>query len=103
MLLKAGVSIERLCPELRKKLNFIQDTLYDLADTELVITSTYEGNHSPGSLHYANRAIDIRLPCKASEIVSRLKSAFGSDYDIILEPTHIHIEYDPKNPKSQRG
>jgi len=64
---------------------------------ELVVTSTYEGDHSAGSLHYADLAFDIRLPkAKATTIALEIQQALGEDFDVVLEPTHIHIEYDPK-------
>lgn len=95
MLLKAGVTIAFLRPEIRKKMAFMAKVYQDHGE-ELVITSTNEGTHSAGSLHYANLAVDIRLP-KTSRvgILTELKKGFGKDYDIVLERDHIHIEYDP--------
>lgn len=96
MLVKAGVDISRLRPEIRKKLNEIARRVWSIEKTELVITSTYEGNHSEGSLHYANLAVDIRRHKKGQEVRDELRDKFGMDYDVILESDHIHIEYDPK-------
>ncbi|RLC84240.1 MAG: hypothetical protein DRI93_03245 [Aquificota bacterium] len=97
MLLKLGVDISRLRRPIRRALNRI-DRVFRDHGLEAVITSTYEGNHSPSSLHYANLAVDIRLPKKLSpaEITQELRDALGSDYDVVLERDHIHIEYDPK-------
>jgi len=75
-----------------------------VAGHEAVLTSCDEGNHSPGSLHYAGQAVDVALPgshgmtSKASsvDVVSALRKELGPDYDIVLEQTHIHVEYDPK-------
>jgi len=96
MLIKAGVDISRLRPEIRKKLTRIAKIVWDCNEGELVITSTYEGTHSEGSLHYANLAIDIRK--NLAKILSHveIKEWLGKDYDVILEADHIHIEYDPK-------
>ncbi len=96
MLIKAGVDISRLRSEIRKKLFRIQLCLCDSKNAELIITSTYEGTHSPGSLHYANLAIDIRLPSNPKEVVTCLKKTLGDKYDVVHERNHIHIEYDPK-------
>lgn len=96
MLIKAGVDISRLRPEIRKKLTAIEKILRELSGTELVITSTFEGTHSAGSLHYANLAIDIRRPNRPDAVRSEIKVTLGNDYDIVLENSHIHIEYDPK-------
>jgi len=96
MLIKAGVDISRLRPEIRKKLNEIARRVWSIERKELVITSTYEGNHSEGSLHYANLAVDIRRDKKGQEVRDELRDKFGLDYDVVLCTDHIHIEYDPK-------
>ena len=96
MLIKAGVDISRLRPEIRKKLTKIA-TFYHALGEELVVTSTYEGTHSEGSLHYANLAIDIRRPGTGSgDFEEKLKNYLGLDYDMVYKLDHIHIEYDPK-------
>ena len=99
MLLKAGVDLSRLRPEIRKKLGIIEDTLDSWTADELVINSTYEGDHSAGSLHYANLAIDVRSRSAGGTLVSKLKEELGPDYDVVDEYDHIHIEYDPKGPE----
>ena len=96
MLIKAGVAISKLRPEIRKKLPVIAREL-SANGVELIITSTYEGSHSEGSLHYANLAIDIRVPKKdINYLCPLLAKELNKDYDIVSEPSHIHIEYDPK-------
>jgi hypothetical protein len=96
MLIKAGVDISRLRPQIRKKLNETARRVWAIEQKELRITSTYEGNHSEGSLHYADLAVDIGRDKKGQEVRDELKHKFGMDYDVVLEPDHIHIEYDPK-------
>ena len=93
MLLKPGVDISRLNREIRRALGKIKR-----ACGEFVITSTYEGSHSPWSLHYANDAIDIRMTSWNGTPISTeiLRAELGKDYDVVQESTHIHIEYDPK-------
>jgi len=96
MLIKAGVDISRLRPEIRKKLNNIED-IFNYNDNELIITSTFEGRHCAGSLHYANLAIDMRLPHNNREkVMNEIELYLGRDYDVLIEMDHIHIEYDPK-------
>jgi len=96
MLIKAGVDISRLRPEIRKKLNEIARRVWAIEQKELIITSTYEGSHSEGSLHYANLGVDIRRGKHGQEVRDELRDKLGMDYDVILEADHIHIEYDPK-------
>lgn len=114
MLIKLGVEITRLDNSIRKKLGVI-NAVYMTIGFEPVITSTFEGNHIAGSWHYQNKAIDFRLPEQCprtkplpdyldwnqvnSQLVIELKRKLGDDYDIILENSHIHIEFDPKHQR----
>lgn len=96
MLIKAGVDISRLERRTRNGLKITATVLKEF-EKDLVVTSTYEGNHGPGSLHYANQAFDIRRPGKDTISFSlELMDALGSDFDVVVEDDHIHIEYDPK-------
>ena len=98
MLLKIGVDISRLHKTIRTKLNIIDNIFYRNTGKEAVITSTYEGSHSPGSLHYQNKAVDLRtkglMAHIKQDILTELKMHLGGDYDIILESTHLHCEFD---------
>ncbi len=99
MLIKLGVDISKLKHPIRKKLTQI-DYIFQKNGYEAIISSTYEGNHSPGSFHYAHLAIDLRTrlvqPRHIGPIVLALRKTLGLDYDVVLELHHIHIEYDPK-------
>ena len=96
MLIKAGVDISRLDRSTRRGLQKVAYQ-YEIHEQELIITSTYEGNHGPGSLHYANQAFDVRPPERRLErILGEIENMLGPDYDVIPEGDHIHIEYDPK-------
>ena len=95
MLIKAGVDISRLRPVIRKKLTKIEKIVDAVGKEELVITSTYEGNHSAGSLHYCDEAVDIRRPNRPDAVCQEIRRELGPDYDIILYNSLIHIEYDP--------
>ena len=104
MLLKMGVSVRCLKREIRRALPIIERVYKDVAGHEAVITSTTEGTHSPGSLHYVGQAVDAALPgthgmvrkATATEVLSELRKELGPDYDVVLERDHIHVEYDPK-------
>ena len=96
MLIKAGVDISRLERRTRSGLKIVGSVLAGHGE-ELVITSTYEGTHGAGSLHYANQAFDIRMPDKETpSLRMELMAVLGSDFDVVAERDHIHIEYDPK-------
>lgn len=96
LLLKAGVDLSRLNREIRRTLNTVVEICAS-HDADLIVTSTYEGNHSPSSLHYCDDAYDIRIiPEKTQQMVEEIKQKLGPDFDVIFEFDHIHIEYDPK-------
>ena len=95
MLIKAGVDISRLNRAVRKSLPRVV-ALAQEDGVELVITSTFEGNHSPGSLHYSNDAYDVRSWVSDNRaLLPFLREALGDKFDVIDDGDHFHIEYDP--------
>jgi len=95
MLIKAGVDISRLHREIRRSMSPVSKILAAYG-TEFIITSTYEGNHGEGSLHYGDDAYDCKGPTKQrDECVNDIKLELGDNYDVVDERDHIHIEWDP--------
>lgn len=76
------------------------DRAYNDEDYMLVLTSGKDGKHKVGSLHDLGRAGDFRsrhvVPEIMKRIVARVKRELGKDFDVILEPDHLHVEHDPK-------
>ena len=68
--------------------------LYKSHGEDLYRTSTREGNHSFGTLHYIGLAFDIRPNVKVK--LNSIKRALGKSWDVVDEGNHIHCEYDPK-------
>ena len=71
------------------------------------ITSLNDGRHSRKSFHYHGMALDIRTrdegPTYAqwplelkNQIADALRNALGGDYDVVVESTHLHVEFDAK-------
>ena len=64
------------------------------------VTSCIEGNHSKNSLHYSGLAFDMRTrdmtPAQKTACRLSLAEALGEQYDVVLESSHLHIEFDPK-------
>lgn len=62
-----------------------------------------EGEHSFGSLHYLNCAVDVDYPGLSESdfrsIRNDIKTRLGNNFDVINEGSHIHIELQPKEPK----
>ena len=92
-------------PEMVKIVNVIRETAPALQGDVVWITSANDGQHMQGSLHYKNRAYDIRtknivgiieFPLAARSWAERIQVALGDDYDVVLEKDHIHVEFQPK-------
>jgi hypothetical protein len=98
--LKDGVIIAGLHIKMRPVLIAAEDVWRDLGRQEVVITSALDGCHSAASLHPYGRAVDLRTRVlrgiDVALAVDMLRERLGDDYDVVLEPTHIHVEYDPE-------
>ena len=102
--MKAGVVINgaHFYREMTRIIDCFRATAPAFTDDTLWITSGNDSKHMPGSLHYLNRAFDIRTfnivggVKIAQEWVTKVKLALGDDYDVILEKDHIHVEFQPK-------
>jgi hypothetical protein len=91
-----GVDTKRLRKEIRQAL-FVAEFVYERHGESLVLLHTYDGQHKTGSLHYKHRAVDLGLPGGIRyPIEEELNLILGSEYDVIFESDHVHIEWDPK-------
>lgn len=67
-----------------------------------VITAATDGPHSRASLHYSGSALDFRtrdlgLDRHGMESLAKtLRERLGHDFDVVLEETHLHVEWQPK-------
>lgn len=95
--IKPGVRVRGLSNEILLAI-MIADSVYRETENSMTITSLTDGKHSTGSRHYTGDAVDLRLPMPTvrQQVMTQLQKALGSDYDVVLESDHIHIEYDPK-------
>lgn len=72
----------------------------------VTVTSINDGKHSRSSRHYMGYAVDFRTrddndwqqwpEAEKQQIAQALRNRLGSDYDIVVEGTHLHCEFDPK-------
>lgn len=73
---------------------------FEHAGAYCMITSCTDGPHSDQSLHYAGLALDYRTnhitPALAEGVAHLARERLGDGFDVVLEQTHIHVEYDPK-------
>lgn len=96
--LKPGVLFDRIDISILKALPDIE-TIFRGHGLDTVITSARDGEHMTNSLHYIGKAIDIRTreisPFILAEIHRECQDGLGSDYDVVLEKNHLHVEFDP--------
>jgi hypothetical protein len=90
-------------PVMVKIIDVARETAPMLEKGTVWITSANDSEHMEGSLHYENRAFDIRIKNiigarnhEARLWAERMQVALGDDYDVLLEKDHIHVEYDPQ-------
>lgn len=97
------VYAEHFEPEVIKMLDVARATAPMLERGIVWITSANDSNHVIGSLHFQNRAFDIRIrniighrAVEARLWAERIQAELGPDYDIVLALDHIHLEWDIK-------
>lgn len=99
MILKKGVKINGLKPEMVLAI-FIIAGIYKDFGQELVVTSATDSKHGINSLHYVGYAIDIRThyfeKSQVKKVASVISEKLGEQFDVIIEETHIHVEYQPE-------
>lgn len=105
---KEGVRINgpHLYPEMTQITEMARITAPTLDDGIIWITSANDSRHGDASLHYKDRAFDIRIYNITGKVhyeaelwAERLGLALGQEYDVVKEKDHIHVEWDPKRIK----
>ena len=96
MRIKEGVKLDGISTDITKIFHIVEFHLNRHAQ-EMWITSALDGEHMPGSKHYSGEAIDVRIwdLVNKEDCVTKIQESIGDDYDVVLEASHIHIEYDP--------
>jgi len=97
--IKEGAKVNGLRPEILIAWD-IAYNVYIKYGVDCILTEGTGGTHGIGSLHYVGLAIDLRTrdfkAGIAEEVKVELKSLLSSQYDVILESDHFHVEYQPK-------
>lgn len=89
-----------LKPEMNTALQVARD-IFALYQRDCIVTSAVDGKHSRGSLHYVGYAVDLRRrvftdPGQVDDVTAMLRESLTPEYDVVLEPSHWHIEFQPK-------
>lgn len=99
MYIASGVVLRDLHPTIVLAA-LIVERIYAEAGQLCVITSAADSIHQTDSLHYKGRALDFRTRNTPGAVRQRIyeecKTRLGADYDVVLGPDHLHVEYDPK-------
>jgi len=102
---KDGVRINgpHLYPEMTQITEAARTTAPPTDDGKVWITSANDSRHGDESLHYKDRAFDIRIYNITGKVhyeaklwALRLALVLGEAYDVVKEKDHIHIEFDPE-------
>ena len=97
--IKRGARIQGVSVEILLAVT-IAEGIFNRWDKEVVITSGTDVPHSNSSLHYTGDAVDFRsrhlTQDQKSAIARLLKDALGDEYDVVVEPDHFHVEFDPR-------
>jgi len=92
---KKGVRVNGIKPETVLAIQ-IAEGVWAKQGLDLVVTSVTDSKHSQFSLHYTGYACDLRIwDLDTEKAVRDLKEALTNEYAVILEDTHIHIEFQP--------
>ena len=95
MRLKVGVHIVGIQPCMVLAMA-VCDDVFQACNQVFTVTSCLEGNHKPGSRHYDGLAFDIRIfdlrGITPYDMAYRLQEALGSEFVVIPETNHIHVE-----------
>lgn len=87
---------------LQQEILWAIDVAYSCAPSEdITITGArYNEQHSRASLHNVGHAIDLRTRHLNHEQIRKwvleLKTRLGSNYDVVFEGDHLHVEYQAK-------
>ena len=98
--LKKGVTVRGIRPEMVFG-HTIVCAVYASHDLDVIVTSATDGVHSYASKHYDGAAIDYRTRHITAtglkeRIVGEAQAALGPDFDVILEDTHLHVQWKPR-------
>jgi len=104
MALKFKEGVQLTATKAVNKILYAGDMAFAAFNKDCVVTSGRDGVHQVHSKHYTDEAVDMRRfhlePDELDAVVKTLQGALGQDFDVVVEPTHIHLEYDPKGVKN---
>lgn len=98
---KSGVPGRRSLHPVMSLAAFLLAKYYEEINENFTITSTIDGDHKIGSLHYLGLAVDIRTNDLRShtdvDMAGRIRvflAGIDPRFQVIWHKTHIHVEFD---------
>jgi hypothetical protein len=100
VLLAPTVSLVGLKPETVLAIQLVAGIFEQAGELTLKINSICDGEHGLGSLHYVGYAFDVALPTVTDKarLLALLKAGLTPEFDVVLEASHFHIEFQPELP-----
>lgn len=96
---KSGVSLVGVQPQVVLGIMMAARAYADMGREEMWVTSVTDGVHSEGSLHYEGLAFDLRVwgfdEGEKEQLAKKLRGILEGEWDVVLEGTHLHVEFDP--------
>jgi len=100
MLIKAGVDVRRMDPDLLKRLDCV-DKIYLANKETLTLIPPYGGTREELSLYCDGRAVDIADPFKVSDkFWDKINDCFDQDYYVVFELERILVQKPLKDPET---
>lgn len=95
MLVRPGVDVRILFPDLRKRLECV-DKLYVAHKDKLTLIPPYGGTQDELDLYCHGKAVDFINPVEESdELTDSIRNCFTWDYNVFFELDRILVKYVP--------
>ena len=95
---KEGVDLRLLVPQMAVAIVVVDQVCSELG-VGCVITSGRDSKHSDESFHYLGAGLDFRtreLDQQTAKVLEhRVSQRLGSQWDVVFEGDHLHVEFDP--------
>ncbi len=99
LIFKPGVKFTGLSAQISVAI-YTAERIWERAGYDLTVTCISDGKHKAGSLHYVGHAVDLRSrdirDADLDQLITALRAALGYEFDVVVERTHIHVEWQPK-------
>lgn len=102
MIIAKEADTDTLRHEIRLALFVVDTYVHRITGQTPVLTAGTNGDHMRGSRHYKSAAIDVdwkpwgERPESVDKVARFVRMALGSDYDVVIHSSHLHVEWDPK-------